>query len=82
MALQIADPVVVAKVERLARATGLTKTAVIERAVDRLAADTRGTSVPALTGRRIAALLSQLDRVPDRTDAFDAMAWDPAGLPR
>jgi hypothetical protein len=30
MALQIANPVVVAKVERLAKATGLTKTAVVE----------------------------------------------------
>jgi hypothetical protein len=29
MALQIANPVVVAKVERLAKATGLTKTAVV-----------------------------------------------------
>jgi antitoxin VapB len=41
MALQIANPIVVAKVERLARATGLTKTAVVERAIDALANETR-----------------------------------------
>ena len=33
MALQIANPTVVAKVERLARATGLTKTALVREAI-------------------------------------------------
>lgn len=78
MALQIANPVVVAKVERLARATGLTKTAVVERAIDRLAGETQGI---ADTGR-MAALLAQLDRVPDRADAFDPLEWDAQGVPR
>ena len=36
MAVQIANPVVVGKVERLAKATGPSKTAVVERALDRL----------------------------------------------
>ena len=78
MALQIANPIVVAKVERLARATGLTKTAVVERAIDRLASETQGASDPG----RMAALLAQLDRVPDRTDAFDPLEWDAQGLPK
>lgn len=78
MALQIANPVVVAKVERLARATGLTKTAVVERAIDRLASETRAAADPG----RMAALLAQLDRVPDRADAFDPMEWDAHGLPK
>ena len=78
MALQIANPVVVAKVERLARATGLTKTAVVERAIDRLACETQGASAPG----RMAALLAQLDRIPDRTDAFDPLEWDAQGLPK
>jgi antitoxin VapB len=78
MALQIANPVVVAKVERLARATGLTKTAVVERAIDRLAGETHGASDPG----RMAALLAQLDRVPDRKDAFDPLEWDAGGLPK
>lgn len=78
MALQIANPVVVAKVERLARAAGLTKTAVVERAIDRLAGETQGTSDPG----RMAALLAQLDRVPDRSDAFDPLEWDAHGLPK
>ncbi len=78
MALQIANPVVVAKVERLARATGLTKTAVVERAIDHLASQT----LIAEDSGRMAALLTQLDRVPDRADAFDLLEWDSAGLPK
>lgn len=78
MALQIANPVVVAKVERLARATGLTKTAVVEKAIDRLSIETQGV---ADTGR-LAALLAQLDRVPDRADAHDPLQWDAQGLPK
>ena len=78
MALQIANPAVVAKVERLARATGLTKTAVVERALDRLASElqTRPDT------RRLDALLKQLDRIPDRPDAFDPLQWDEHGLPK
>lgn len=77
MALQIAHPVVVAKVERLARATGLSKTALVERAVDLLERETRLAAPD-----RLRILLAQLDRVPDRADATDALAWDDAGLPR
>ncbi len=78
MALQIANPVVVAKVERLARATGLTKTAVVERAIDALASQTGSATVPG----QMAALLAQLDRVPDRADAQNPLEWDGAGLPK
>ena len=79
MALQIANPVVIGKVERLAKATGLSKTAAVERAVDRLIAETTGTSNQA---ERMAALLAQLDRIPDCPDAFDPMEWDEHGLPK
>jgi antitoxin VapB len=78
MALQIANPVVVAKVERLARALGLTKTAVVERAIDRLASEVPSAS----STRRMAAILEQIDRVPDRPDAFDPLEWDSNGLPK
>ena len=78
MALQIANPVVVAKVERLARATGLTKTAVVERAIDALASQTQSAAIPG----QMAALLAQLDRVPDRADAENPLEWDGAGLPK
>ena len=78
MALQIANPVVVAKVERLARAIGLSKTAVVERAIDQLASQTQTSE----DSGRMAALLAQLDRVPDRADSFDPLEWDSAGLPR
>ena len=78
VALQIANPAVVAKVERLARATGLTKTAVVERAIDRLAGELQ--AIP--DAGRMAALLAQLDRVSDRADAFDPLEWDDHGLPK
>jgi antitoxin VapB len=78
MALQIANPVVVAKVERLARAIGLTKTAVVERAIDRMASEKRS----AADSGRMAALLAQLDRIPDRADAYDPVQWDAQGLPK
>jgi antitoxin VapB len=48
MALQIANPTVVDKVEPL---------------------------------ERLAGLLSQLDRIPDRPDAADPLPWDEQGLP-
>jgi antitoxin VapB len=78
MALRIANPVVVAKVERLARTTRLTKTAVVERAIDRLAGETQAAS----DSGRMTALLAQLDRVPDRADAFDPLDWSCLGLPK
>jgi antitoxin VapB len=77
MPLQIANPVVVDKVERLARATGLNETAAVERAVDRLLREAEGVQSAA----RLAALLEQFDRLPDRADARDPLSWDERGLP-
>lgn len=78
MALQIANPVVVSKVERLAERTGLSKTAVVDRALDLLISETSGATDQTV---RLAALLAQLDRIPDRTDASDPLVWDEHGLP-
>lgn len=80
MALQIANPAVVAKVERLAQATGMSKTAAVETAVDRLLAEIGGSG--GQTEGRVAALIAQLDRIPDRSDAIDPLEWDEQGLPR
>ena len=80
MALQIANPVVVAKVERLAAATGLSKTAAVEKAVDRLLVEVK--SGEGGSNSRVLALLAQIDRIPDRTDAIDPLEWDESGLPR
>ena len=79
MALRIADPVVVGKVERLAERTGLSRTAVVDRALDLLISETSGATDQKV---RLAALLAQLDRIPDRTDASDPLEWDDHGLPR
>lgn len=78
MPLQIANPVVVDKVEKLAKAAGLSKTALVERAVDLLQRE----SQPAPGNDRLHALLAQLDRVADRADASDPLPWDAIGLPK
>ncbi len=45
--------------------------------------DAGAVSSPAAQARqRFDALLAQLDRVPDRPDAVDPLAWDELGLPR
>ena len=79
MALQIANPIVVGKVERLAKATGMSKTAAVERAVDRMLGET---TAGADKSGRMAALLAQMDRIPERKDAFDPLQWDEHGLPK
>jgi len=77
MAFQISNPVLVDKVERLARTTGMTTTALVEWAVDRLALETQRPRDP----HQIASLLAQLDAIPDRVDAVDPLVWDNNGLP-
>lgn len=82
IALQIANPVVIEKVERLAKRTGLSKTAVVERALDGLIAEIGETSGAQDQMARLTALLAQLDRIPDLVDATDPLDWDELGLPR
>jgi antitoxin VapB len=81
MTAQIANPVVVAKIERLAAATGLTKTAAVERAVDGMLANRPNASDDDFEARAL-AVLAQLDRIPDRADGFAEIDWDEHGLPR
>lgn len=81
MPVQIANPVVVAKIERLAAATGLSKTAAVEKAVDAMLAARHQTAGPE-TMERFHAILAQFDRIPDREDAFEPIEWDEHGLPR
>lgn len=79
MAVQIANPAVVSKVERLARRMGLSKTAVVESAIDRLLGETAG---PSRQAGRLTALLAQIDHMPDRAGASDPLQWDEHGLPK
>lgn len=80
MSLQIANIGVVDKVTRLAKATGLSKTAAVERAVDRLLQETE--SEQGVGQQTLLALLQQFDRIPDRSDSDDPLQWDEHGLPR
>jgi antitoxin VapB len=81
MSLQIANRRVIGKIEALARATGLGKTAAVERAVDRLLAE-QTLDRPDGVWEEFDAILAQLDRIPHRPDAPDPLEWDDGGLPR
>jgi len=76
--LKIANPQVVEKVEQLARRTGLNKTAAVEKAVDSMLGELQA---PQSRSEQLAALLSQLDRIPDRADAKNPLEWSEHGLP-
>lgn len=85
MALQIANPAVVNKVAELAKMTGLTKTAAVEKAVDEMlrANSTRGLEQQQDDQRStMMALLRQFDRVA-RSQANEGtkIVWDENGLP-
>ena len=82
MALQIANPVVVGKIEQLAALTGLNKTAAVELAVEALLVEAQASVATKQRAGRIEALLAQIDRLPDRPDAFDPLEWDEHGLPK
>jgi antitoxin VapB len=81
MALQIANPAVVAKIERLAKATGLTKTAAVERAVEALLQQEPPNQTEDIR-RNMRAILAQIDRTPDLPAPSDPLQWDAHGLPR
>lgn len=81
MALQIANPTVVAKIERLAKATGLSKTAAVEKAVDTLLREQPPNEADDVEAR-LDAILAQMDRIPDLAEPFDPLEWDQDGLPR
>jgi antitoxin VapB len=81
MALQIANRAVIEKIETLARATGSTKTAAVEKAVDRLLAEQKIDRM-ADAWQRLDSLLAQMDQIPDLPNAYDPLEWDEHGLPR
>jgi len=81
MVLRIANPAVVKKVEALARATGLSKTEVVEKAVDRLLTE-HAPGEQRGAWEQFDELLAQLDRIPDLPKWFDPLDWDERGLPR
>lgn len=82
MALQIANGRVIEKIDELAQLTGLSKTAAVEVAVESLLAEARRAAGFQGNSARIDAILAQIDRIPDRPDAFDPLEWDEIGLPR
>lgn len=80
MALQIADPAVVGRIDPLARLTGLTKTAAVEISVDRLLAE--AAPVAASSADRLARPLFQLGPIPEQAHPDGLPTWDDHGLPQ
>jgi antitoxin VapB len=81
MSVQIADPQVIEKIERLSRLTGLGQTATVEAAVDRMLAELEGdASSDPWAG--VDAIVAQLHRIPLRPDNFKAVEYDDIGLPK
>ena len=81
MTLHIRNRTVLAKIEALARATGLSKTAAVEKAVDRMLAEQEVVR-PGDAWERFDAILAQIDRIPEVQGGFDPLEWDEYGLPR
>jgi antitoxin VapB len=81
MALQIANPVVVAKINELAQLHNITKTAAVEMAVDEKLSETRWESEVAARKARMYAILAKLDEIPREPMAVDPLQWDENGLP-
>jgi antitoxin VapB len=81
MSIQIANPQVIEKIERLSRLTGLCQAATVKAAVDRmlreLAAD--ASSDP---WAGVDAIVAQLHMLTPRLDSFEAAEYDDVGLPK
>jgi antitoxin VapB len=82
MPIQIANPQVVEKIERLAKIIGAGKTATIEAAVDRMLAQSGAPAKPSDRWRGVEAAIEQLHRLPPRQDAYEAVEYDELGLPK
>jgi antitoxin VapB len=83
MALQIANPAVVEKNHELARVTGTTKTAAVEKAVDEILKVRKvAIGIDRTTERaRMHSLLAQFDRTRPNPQSVEAITWDEFGLP-
>jgi antitoxin VapB len=81
MALQIANAVVIEKINELAKITGLTKTAAVEKAVDELLRIS-GSKTEINQHKKMFALLAQFDRLDHNgSNAPTDITWDENGLP-
>ncbi|NYZ17558.1 hypothetical protein HL658_33870 [Azospirillum sp. RWY-5-1] len=77
MTLRIADPGLVAKIDRLARMTGLGPAQAVETAVDQMLAGRESEAGDDAVWEQATAILAELDRIPDRpgTAPASADAW-------
>jgi len=81
MAIQIANKIVIQKIEALARADGISKTAAVEKAVDRMLTERQADDDGGDAWQHFDAILAQIDRIPD-VERPEPIEWDDWGLPR
>ena len=88
MAVQIANPEVVRKIEWLAATLNISKTGAVERALDALSQSLSAsidipTDAMRKTQRRadMFAALARMHQTPVKAKAFDPLEWDENGLP-
>lgn len=81
MAIQIANPSVVAKIERLATLTGPSKTAAVGIAVEGVLGEFDEIADRTFARSQWSSILKQLHAIPDRPGAIDPLQWDDHGLP-
>ena len=77
MAIQIANPAVIGKIEQLAKLTGLNKTAAVEKAVDEMLREQLREAMHAELHR----IAETFDTIPGDKPATDPVHWDENGLP-
>ncbi|HEY0833702.1 MAG TPA: type II toxin-antitoxin system VapB family antitoxin [Azospirillum sp.] len=88
MTIQIAKPELIAKIEQLARVTGLSSVAAVESAIDRMLEQRDRPAEPSrdeatdAAWNRFDELIRRFDRLPVAPDAFDPLEWDENGLPK
>jgi antitoxin VapB len=89
-AVQIANPLVVQKIERLAQTMKLGKTAVIDRALDVLAEQHQNDGIaiqtmpkaePLTPQQKFLNILAEIHKIPDLPNPIDPFNWDEHGLP-
>jgi hypothetical protein len=88
MAVQIASPTVVRKIEWLAATLNTSKTAAVERALDELLQSLSASiEIPTDAMRKaqrradMFAALARMHQTPLKAKAFDPLEWDENGLP-
>jgi len=84
MSIEISNPQLLAKIERLSARLGVEVAIALETAVDRLLGETAETCKERKDDpwAGVDEIIAKLHALPPRPDAYDPLEWDEWGLPR